>query len=152
MCMKIGCDGLPESTEVGHPNEPKALTKQEFGRNLQRLLVERGLNQSELARRAEVGRDSISTYIRGRSFPEPKALAKVARALGVTPQELLPNTIAAAIDSDQPSFEIKESSGNPGKMWMRMNRLVTTKQALQIMQILQNAVEEDKDQQGDIFS
>jgi transcriptional regulator with XRE-family HTH domain len=114
--------------------------------------MERGLNQSELARRAEVGRDSISTYIRGRSFPEPKALAKVARALGVIPQELLPNTIAAALDSDKPSVEIKESSGNPGKMWMSLNRLVTTKQALQIMQILQNAVEEDKGQQGDIFS
>lgn len=151
MSMKIGCDGLPESIEVGHPSEPRQLSKQEFGRRLQRLLVERGLNQSELARRAGVGRDSISTYIRGRSFPEPKALSKVAGALGVSPQELLPNTIATAIDRDQPSLEVKESTEHPGKMWMRLNRLVTTKQALQIMEILQNTVEEDKDQQADLF-
>lgn len=136
---------LPESTEVGHPAEPKSLTKQEFGRRLQGLLMERGLNQSELARRAGIGRDSVSTYVRGRSFPEPKALALMAKALGVSPQELLPNTVAAAIDNDTPSLELKESTGHPGKMWMRLNRLVTTKQALKIMAILQEQDGEDEE-------
>ena len=116
--------------------------------SLQHLLMERGLNQSELARRAGIGRDSVSTYIRGRSFPEPKALAGMAKALGVTPQELLPNTVAAAIDSDTPSLELKESTGHPGKMWMRLNRLVTTKQALKIMEILQEQDGEDAEVQN----
>jgi len=121
------------------------LTKQEFGRRLQHLLMERGLNQSELARRASIGRDSVSTYIRGRSFPEPKSLASIAKALGVSPQELLPNTVASAIDSDNPSLEIKESTGHPGKVWMRLNRLVTSAQALKIMSILQEREVADHD-------
>jgi len=113
------------------------LTKQEFGRRLQKLMLDRGLNQSELARRSDIGRDSVSTYIRGRSFPEPKSLNNMAKTLGLSPHELLPNTVASAIDSDNPSLEIKESTGHPGQVWMRLNRLVTSAQALKIMTILQ---------------
>lgn len=127
---------LPPSTAPGEPDEPKNLTKQEFGRRLQAVLMDRNLNQSDLARAAGLGRDAVSTYVRGRSFPEPKNLAKIAQALGVSTQALLPNTIASALDQEAPSMEIKEAVGHEGKCWVRINRLVTTKQALKIMQIL----------------
>ena len=60
---------------------PRELTKQEFGRRLMALMLDKGWNQSELARAAKLGRDAISTYIRGISFPEPKNLVKLAQAL-----------------------------------------------------------------------
>ena len=50
---------------------PKSLTKQEFGKRLYSLMVERGWQQSDLARAAGIGRDSVSTYMRGHSLPGP---------------------------------------------------------------------------------
>lgn len=128
---------LPPSTQPGMPEEPKALTKQEFGRRLQNLLRDRNWNQSDLARAAGLGRDAISTYVRGRSFPEPKSLQKLAEALSTTPQQLLPNTVLTAMDKEFPALEIKQASGHPDRCWLRLNRLVTPMQAMKIMQVLQ---------------
>jgi transcriptional regulator with XRE-family HTH domain len=55
-----------------------------FARQLIALLRERDWNQSDLSRRTGLSRDSISTYARGRSMPEPANLRKIAEALGVT--------------------------------------------------------------------
>lgn len=63
-----------------------------FRERVKELLLDKGWNQSELARRADVGRDQISTYLRDnpRSLPTPSTLVKIARALGVSTNELLP--------------------------------------------------------------
>jgi transcriptional regulator with XRE-family HTH domain len=118
---------------------PQELTKQEFARKLYTLIMEKGWNQSELGRRAGVGRDAISTYMRGRSFPEPKTLHKLSKALGVNPEELLPNVMTNAVERDEPALSIQESSEHPGKCWVRLNRLMTSEQALRIMQVLHEA-------------
>ena len=113
------------------------MTKQEFGRKLHAILLERGWNQSEMARRAGIGRDAISTYVRGRSLPEPATLKRMAEALGMEPTELLPNAFEAAVDNGLPALEIREAVGHPGKAWIRVNQRVSTQQAIRIMQILQ---------------
>ena len=115
---------------------PKELTKQEFARKLYHLIMDKGWNQSELARRSGVGRDAVSTYIRARSYPEPKTLLKLSKALGVKPEELLPNQMASAVERDEPALSIQESAGHPDKCWMKLNRLVTSDQALRIMQVV----------------
>jgi transcriptional regulator with XRE-family HTH domain len=115
---------------------PKEMSKQEFARKLYTLILEKGWNQSELARRANVGRDAISTYVRGRSYPEPRTLQKLSKALGVKPEELLPNQFANAVEKDEPALSIQESPGHPDKCWMKVNRLVTAEQAMRIMQII----------------
>lgn len=115
---------------------PKHLSKLEFARRLNQLMLDKGWNQSELARQADIGRDAVSTYIRGRSFPEPKNLKALADALGISSMDLLPNSAEKAVDRDEPALEIKEAAGHPGWMWLRINRRVTQKQALQIMQLL----------------
>ena len=53
-------------------------------------MMANNLSQSDLARSAGVGRDSISQYVRGRSLPSPKTAAKIAKALKVDIQELYP--------------------------------------------------------------
>jgi transcriptional regulator with XRE-family HTH domain len=115
---------------------PREITKQEFARKLYNLIMEKGWNQSELGRRSGVGRDAISTYIRGRSFPEPQTLQKLSKALGVKAEDLLPNVVAGAVERDDPALSIQESPGHPDKCWMRLNRLLTSEQALRIMQIV----------------
>jgi transcriptional regulator with XRE-family HTH domain len=93
---------------------PKHLTKQEFGKRLYKLMISKGWHQSELARRAGVARDSVSTYVRGVSLPDPGNLEKLAVALGVDAVDLLPNHVEAAIDNDVPSLEMKISSAAVG--------------------------------------
>ncbi|HWL72127.1 MAG TPA: helix-turn-helix transcriptional regulator [Geminicoccus sp.] len=64
-------------------------TKAEFGRRLRGLLAQRGWSQSELARRARIGRDNISGYVRGQNLPGPTILNRIAEALGVDVSELV---------------------------------------------------------------
>lgn len=126
---------LPPASDI--PESPAEITKIEFGRRLQHLHLAKGWNQSDLARAAGLGRDAISTYINGRSFPEPKSLLALAEALQVDPSELLPNSVAMAMKQDAaPVLEIKQSAGHPDKVYLRVNRVVTFEQAAQIFSIL----------------
>jgi transcriptional regulator with XRE-family HTH domain len=117
---------------------PKHLTKQEFGRRLYTLMNSKGWHQSELARRANLNRDAISTYIRGKTLPTPANAKALADALGVDKEELLPNHIESAIDDDTPAFEMKVSTNAPNMAWLRVNRLVSTATAVKIAELLQN--------------
>lgn len=124
---------------------PKKLTQdvparnEEFGRRLQSLLIERNWNQAELARAAGLGRDSVSTYIRGTVFPDTKNLKKLADALGMTPQQLMPADMAQHIQAEVPALEIRQSASDPNKVFIRINRTVTIEQAAQIFSILNHA-------------
>lgn len=125
-------DDLPESSFA-----PKHLTKQQFGRRLYQLMLSRGWNQSELARQAELPRDSISTYVRGVAFPTPKSLKALATALGVQMTDILPNAIESAVDEDHPSFEMKVSPSAPSTAWLRVNRLVSLSTATKIAELIE---------------
>lgn len=115
----------------------KHLSKQEFGRRIYTLMNAQGWHQSELARKSGLTRDSISTYINGKVFPTPQKLAKLAKALEVPPESLLPNHLESAIDADMPSFEMRVSPNAPGTAWLRVNRLVSVKTAVRIADLLQ---------------
>jgi transcriptional regulator with XRE-family HTH domain len=117
--------------------EPKELGKLEFGRRLMQLTLEKGWNQSDLARAAGLGRDAISTYVRGRSFPEPRSLKRIADALGLSTEQLLPNIVAMAMDADtSPMLEIKQAAGHPDKVFLRINQMVSLQQAAAIFNII----------------
>lgn len=122
---------------------PAHLTKQEFGRRLYKLMLNKGWTQSELARQSDLPRDSVSTYVRGKSLPTPISLEKLATALDVDPIELMPNHVESAIDNDTPSLEMKVSPNSPHLAWLRVNRLVTTQTAVKILALLEedNAVD-----------
>ena len=115
---------------------PRALTRQEFGRRVATLLLDKGWNQSDLARAADLGRDSISTYVNGKTFPTPKALKAIAEALGVTKEELLPNYTMSALDDEHPAVELKQASGHPGKAWLRINRAMSFTTAAKIIELI----------------
>lgn len=120
---------------------PKHLTKQEFGRRLYGMMLARQWRQSDLARASDLPRDSISSYVRGRTLPTPLSLEKLASALGCTPVDLLPNAVESAIQSDNPDFEMKVSPAAPTMAWVRVNRLVRLSTAVKIAEL----VEADRD-------
>ncbi len=64
--------------------------REAFARRLRDALLARGMNQAELARAAGVSKDAISTYMNHRSLPSGCTLAKIADALRVDPDVLLP--------------------------------------------------------------
>jgi len=115
---------------------PKALTKQEFGRRLNSMLLDRGMTQSDLSRAAKVGRDSISTYINGRTFPTPLNLQAMADALGVDKMDLLPNQMMNALDDEHAAVDLKQAAGHPGKAWLRVNRAMSFTTAVEIIKLI----------------
>jgi transcriptional regulator with XRE-family HTH domain len=123
---------------------PKHLTKKEFGRRVYALMMQKRWSQSDLARAAEMPRDAISTYVRGISLPSPRSLAKLATALGVAQDDLLPNYVEAAIDHDNPSLDLKVSPNRPNEAWLRIDQRVSLPTALKITELLQNDTLEGK--------
>lgn len=129
---------------------PRSLTKQEFARRLMAMMQERNWTQADLARetygetvnskghRLAKGRDNISKYVNGLAFPTPKHLRKLADAFGVEPQDLLPNTVEAAIDRDVPAMELKVAAGHPNKAWVRINALLSIDTAAKIFDLARN--------------
>ena len=111
------------------------LNKEEFGRRLYEHMRSKGWNQSQLARYAGMGRDNVSQYVRGRSYPSPDNLAKLASALQTTPKELLPNYYEDAIERESPQLEYREIPGDSDYCWLRINKRVLRKYAPQIIDL-----------------
>jgi len=119
---------------------------QKFAAKLHAALVERGWSQSELARRAGLRRDVISTCCRAASLPSRSSLLKIAKALGGSPAELL--------DGSLPSLELPTASPDPkpklaprppgggeihaedGGIRLRIDQRVSVEQAMSILSIL----------------
>jgi len=127
----------------GEPNSEidfsqRVLTRAEFGKRLQSLMLKKGWNQSELARKCDLGRDSISQYVRGRSIPTPGNLNKLAGILGVEPEALFPNYDAQANAIEAATVEIKSIDSDAEHMWLRVNMKVTAEKALEVLKILKS--------------
>lgn len=106
------------------------VTKAEFGRKLYRMMIDKGWRQSELARRADMPRDSISSYVRGIAYPSATNLRKLAQALGVQPDDLIPHgyAVPAALDSAAFSTQIV----SPGMYRVVVNQVLPADVAAQI--------------------
>lgn len=128
---------VPMDSKSNSDLAPKHLLKQEFGQRIYRLMLANGWNQSQLAKRADLPRDSISTYIRGVTMPTPQSVKKLADVLNVEPHELMPNHVESAIEHDEPAIEIRASASAPGISWLRINRAVSTATALKIAMLLE---------------
>ena len=130
---------IPDGTTYGEANmAPKHLTKHAFAKRLYSLMMAKGWNQSELARRAGLPRDSVSTYIRAKVMPTPLSAQSLANALGVSPEDLLPNYVESAIEEDTPSLEMKVSVNAPSKAWLRVNRLVSLATAARVIDLIES--------------
>lgn len=135
--MSIRSRHASAPSDVGDtPLTPDALTRQEFGRRLHKILLEKRWNQSELARQANMKRDSISAYVNGKRWPTPASQKAMADALGMTVDELFPNAIMHRIDDEVPAFEMKTAAGHPGQAWVRVNRWMSMASATKIAEIL----------------
>ena len=141
---KLAHHSLPASADTTSNLMPRELTKQEFGRRLHGLMLAKDWNQSDLGKAAGLGRDSVSTYIRGLTFPTTRALRRLADALGVTPEDLLPNTLKQAMEDEHPAIELRQAVGQPEKAWLRINRAVPFSVAARIVALINEADEAER--------
>lgn len=126
-------DGSPQMTKLAR----RHLERTEFAKRFYSLMLAKGMRQADVARATGLSRDSISGYVRGRNTPDVVSLKKLAKALGTTPEDLLPNISEEAIDLEtNPALEIKTSANDPSRTWVRLNREVSTETVLKIMQAL----------------
>ena len=110
-----------------------------FGRRLQQLLDQKGWNCSDLARKiwgtitTKAGyvvarnRDRVSVYVRGKAFPSPQILQKIATVLGVTVAELAPEFGA----NDPPEWSFTKIRGQ-NMVLVQINQRMDERLAAQI--------------------
>lgn len=126
------------------PSMPKEIARVEFGRRINRMLILKGWNQSELARKANahkpegsvatMNRDLVSKYVRGEALPNPARLQMLADAFGVKPRDLLPDRGAPEAGEAMPPVDVRDSGD--GTVWLRVNQSVPWGDALKILNIL----------------
>lgn len=129
------------------PELPEEARRQLAAGNLNRFMIAKGWNQSELARRAarhmpskEMSRDSVSKYCRARNLPGPVALSALARALGVTPEDILP--AGRVVKAEHPPFSMQQISD--GNFWLRVNQAVPMSVAVKIAALLRGSTDDPK--------
>jgi transcriptional regulator with XRE-family HTH domain len=104
----------------------------DLGKRISEKMHAKNWNQSDLARASGLGRDSISTYIRGMVTPTQGNLKQIADALGCSTDELLP----AEERQQETLFEIRQTGD--GRVFVKINKAVSIKQAAAIFEILRD--------------
>lgn len=122
---------------------PRDAIKVEFANRLNAAMVKKGWTQSELARRAsdhhpekQIGRDSISVYMRGKALPSAAVLGALAASLGIEPSDLLPTRGVPTASQASPKLDVKDIGD--GRVWLRINQEAPWPIALEIMKLLQS--------------
>jgi transcriptional regulator with XRE-family HTH domain len=84
-----------------------------WGAQLEKWMTAKDMDQSELARRAAVhkkgkafGRDLISNYVHGKSEPSAINQAAIAKALGMTVEELMAPITTGIVEDQSPPINM----------------------------------------------
>lgn len=125
----------------GYPPEHVRIA---IGRKIAQLLEEKGWKQSELAKRANIGRDSISLYVRGKTVPTPASLGKIANALGVAPDDIAPllgqSTVARFEAAGDMLSPVALNLLQGGKARLRVDAIVDAEIAIKVVAMVQEAL------------
>lgn len=73
-----------------------------FSDNLKKILLLKGISQSELARRTGINKAIISEYVSGKYEPKQQNTFKIATALEVKPSDLMGIYIDDGVEKEEP--------------------------------------------------
>lgn len=108
-----------KTTETGSElalvaDDARQQAKVDFGRRLHKAMIKKGWRQSDLARHSQIGKDSISNYVNGRTVPTQQNIEKLAQVVSVSPNDLWPgydgsmegrrNVLTFRLDPEDPAF------------------------------------------------
>lgn len=135
-------------SSAGGRTQYQKIELERFARKLHEKMIEKGMSQSDLAaavwgrttdaRGYDVakGRDRISVYLKGESFPDPHNLQRIAEALGMTTAELAPDITAATVEKENPEIAMTMIAGHSDKVYLRVNKLVPLALAAKVITML----------------
>ena len=63
-----------------------------FAYNLDYIMQDEGINQSELAKRSNIGKSTISKYLNAKQMPTMKTISNISYALGCEFEDIIPLT------------------------------------------------------------
>lgn len=63
-----------------------------FAHNLDYIMQDEGINQSELAKRSNIGKSTISKYLNAKQMPTMKTISNICYALGCEFEDIIPLT------------------------------------------------------------
>ena len=121
---------------------------EQFARRLDQLIQAKGWSPSDFAREVwgsttdkrgysvAKGRDRISVYLKGKSYPDRKNLKLMADALGVKPEYLAPDLAGAPVERENPEIAMTAINGHHDKVLLRVNKLVPLELASQVISLL----------------
>jgi transcriptional regulator with XRE-family HTH domain len=121
---------------------------EQFANRLHAARIAKGWSQSDLARRVwgelttKAGRkvarnrDRISAYEKGKSWPDPHNLKKIAEALGMTEAELAPDILGSTVERQNPEFAMTVIAGHADKVHLKVNKMVRWDTATKVCQLL----------------
>ena len=122
---------------IGSDPAIRRIKKQDFANRLKALLTQKGWRQADLARATGLGRDSVSSYCKGKTVPSRESLLKMAKVLSITGEELYPNYAADMVQADEaPPFELRSIPGKSESRWLSLNQELSNSKVARIMQIL----------------
>jgi transcriptional regulator with XRE-family HTH domain len=135
---------MPKATGGRSRVGPRDIAKQELARRLQVAMDAKGWNQSDLAREAakhtrdkQFHRGNVSVYMNGTSMPRREHLLAMAKALGKTPEDLLPPYLMQGEESGPSTVQMLDL-GN-GRCTLIVQKEVSASVALKVWTILQEA-------------
>lgn len=114
---------------------------------LKEFMQERGLTQSDLARKiwgettnsegytVARNRDRISVWMRGAAYPDVENLRALAKALGKDVQDLAP-TAPEPDDVDLPEQRLDLLPNRPGWAFLQINKIVPLPVATEVLMLL----------------
>jgi transcriptional regulator with XRE-family HTH domain len=119
-----------------------------FSRRLHEIMIEKGLSQSDLARKiwgtiennqgytVAKNRDRISVWLRGEVIPDARNMKMLAEALDTELEDLAPDIMAATVDRESPEISMNMIAGHSDKVHLHINKLLPFVLASKIVQMI----------------
>jgi putative transcriptional regulator len=91
------------------------------GRRIREERLKNGMNQTQLAEKAGIALDTVSTLERGEHSPRPSTMRKLARALGMSIRDLYedPAVLAGKAEAPQDSGQVQPVEG---QLWVEVDK------------------------------
>jgi len=128
------------------PKKPPSRAHEVFAKRLQHVMSRAGLNQSDLARRAQevappdvkITRIDVHRYVHGTHLPEEPKLLAIARALRTTPNTLFPPNMRHEAGRDRapaPAVSVEHVRGQQTRLFVNLEVPLTI--AMQVLALVE---------------
>lgn len=101
---------------------PKDKGLERLSRKMKKLRAKQKLSRTELSEKSGVHASQLSKYENGSAFPSDKTLIKLARGLGVTVSELVPEKSYLDMREPESQLEATETHGSAPRILRYQSR------------------------------